>query len=198
MYFNPLLLITSDYQHNKKVANTIYQNFEHLNQEKIKCFETLPDHTIQKKFLYDLLLIETNLVKIYHDFALCDLNVLNNNISQLDMWRLREKTKVTLAHTRTQFANTIHNYDSSQHLNMVTTDSNWDISENNTPHEWNKKLLEKIFIYVTHIYTFIEILERDILSNKNNEFVSLIPAVIESTKCIHKYVKDYIRLVNSI
>jgi hypothetical protein len=198
MYFNPLLLITNDFDHNKKIGNLVYNNYEQFNQQKIKCFETLPDSTIQKKSLYDLLFIESILVKIYHDCSLCDFNVLNSSIQQIDNWRLREKIKKILAHTRSQFVNTIHSFDSSQHLKLVTNDTNWDIDEHKTPHEWNGVLLDKIFIFVTHIYTFIEILEIDLLSSKNNEMFYLIPIVIESTKNIHKDVKDYIRLVNSI
>ena len=193
MYFSPLLLLTSDLNHNKKIARIVSSNFQHFKTRNLKLYETTTTQDLQS--LHVILYIESLLLKIYIDASQCNFNTVNKPklLPQIDEWRLREKIKKILSTIKRACIETVNIYDSSTNLEKIQGDSEWDLPSD--PDFWHVSVMEK---FATRIHMCISFLEKDILLGKNNEMQNKLDDIVKSTENIHGQLKEYIRLVNSI
>ena len=191
MHFNPFLYLSSDHEKNKILYNNLNNEFEVYNQNKMKLYEKIN----QNKVLYDILYIESMLQTIFKEVCNININIFDTTIQEIDVWRLREKTKKILSILKRECTNTIHEYDNYSFVTVVQQE--WDIDTKKDPMYWNKDILDKISFYFNHIYNFSDLTEKYILANFPTEMTSQISDIKQSVQVVLKETRDYSKLVYS-
>lgn len=217
MYQFPFLLLTEDDARNSALADLIEDDLLETNILKKNLYKRLPNE-LQIKSLYDLLAIQDIMTKILCEIFRSHMNVLNKDLPEINVWRIKEKLKRTLTITRRKSADILHNYDGYAFGDTLRKLDLWEdhpVLKGTKPHEWNANFLNRISDIHRHMYRLCIVLE-DLLLLQNqqlktsddksdtldkldhNVITNSLGKILDACRAIHKEVRDYVRLVDSL
>jgi hypothetical protein len=198
MYFDPFNLLTSDIILNKQYANIFKNTCLELKNQKVEFYNSLTNFEIQSKVLMDLLELELVNTSILIDIFNSKWTNVCTKLLDIDISRLKEKSRKTLILVRNKFQDTFHIFDAPDTASFLSDDSNWIIDyTRDTPEIWNDTILKRIAFFYKHVDTLVYYMEKHTLCNKHVQGVDLI-LFITHTRTVSREIREYLRLVSSL
>ena len=225
MYQYPFLLLTQDDVRNSAIADMFDDEMTDSADMKKKLYALLPDDA-PIRALYDLLDMEVTITKMFCDVFRSNMAVFNKQLHDMDTWRIKERLKRTLTIMRRKSGDVLHKFDHYAFADSLHKQDLWEDSptkKRSSPIDWNGNFLNRVSDIHRHVSRGIAAVEprlmlqtcqlksqsEDATSDPNNpktsevnadymDYVSRIPVMLEAMRTIHREVKDYVRLVDSL
>lgn len=216
MYQFPLLLLTEDDVRNSALADM----FEDELIDTVKIQKALYDSLMENmpiRSLYDLMEINVIMTKILCDIFRSHMNVLNKELPEIDIWRVKERLKRTLTIIRRKSTDILHTYDDYLFGDTLRKTELWEDNpsvKSSKPYEWNANFLNRISDIHKHMHRLTITIEPRLLVktqqlkslenqddtavNDYTETINSLPKILEACRGIHKEIKDYVRLIDSL
>jgi len=202
MYWFPFLSITSDDVRNAAIADIFEDELSESQRLKNEFYSSLHESGVpQHKALFDLLELERLNSTTMLDIFRTNFTVLEAQLPDIDVWRIREKTKRLLTFLRLKGKEIIHPFDDFSFSDKLRKPDLWEdntIFRDAPPQQWNTIILNRISDIHHHLSKLVEHLEKRILTGIDLETTTNTGAYLESTRSITREIKDYTRLINSL
>lgn len=223
MYQYPFLLLTADDIRNSSIADMIEDEMTENTTIKNEFYTSLPSE-LPKKVLYDLLEIDNTMANIFVEIFRSNMNVLDSKMPDIDVWRVKDKLKRLLTILRRKCPDITHPFDDFLFSDKIRKIDLWEDNKafnKETPSEWNAIFLNRISDIHRHMYRLVNILEPRVLvfnqvlsapsnstsstsssfssySESSSDVMNSIGKILETCRIMHREVKDYTRLIDSL
>jgi hypothetical protein len=226
MYTYPYLLITLDNVRNVAIANLLEEESNREMEYKKQMYENLSDTTVIKE-LYRLIDINNVMNKMLIDVLQSHITIFfissytsssSLSMSEMDVWRVKERLKRLLTLMRKRCEDLYHNLDNDTFFeksgvpgqsfaNIVKDVDEWEGAVNipgSLPNVWNTIFLKRLSDIHKHMYILTNSLETYILHNRQmstltsmitTDYTNLIDNLdktVDACRVIHGEVKNYL------